>query len=474
MSRTALVSSAALSDVRVIRRWIALLLIAVLASCDDDAPTAPPDDEPPGVTVESSGPIFWTLQVSLAAPAAIQADYWSSETPRLRVTSPVEATQHSLFLPRLRSGTTYEYEVQLLGASDDPLHAGQFETGPLPPELAWLQFTATGTPTFPLTMLEARSPPLLQFVLDEEGEIVWYRSGKTSQGFTRLADGAFVFNERTGISVETADHRVVARLDQTGGMGAMHHDVITTPENTLLFLTQLDQAVGDSTLTGEAIWEWDPETGELAQRWSAFDFFDPSEDLGYRSRRTDWLHANSLSIGPRGNILVSFFWLHEVTSIAADYKSLEWRLGGPNSSFTGDSAAMAAGQHTAVEVSPGRVLLFDNGLDRPDSTLYSHAFEIELNPEGGTAGIVWEFRPDPDIYTPIMSSARRLDSGNNLVLFGLEQGTGVFGRVSTGPLALFEVTPSEEVVWSIHLEGLPRGVYRATPLTDVGGEELVQ
>lgn len=468
MRPLALVSSAAPSEVRVTRRWIVLLLIAGLASCDGEPATAPGEDPPTGqVTVDSVGAIFRTVQVTLEEPAAIQVDYWSQDTPRLRVTSPVEMTEHSLFLPRLRSSREYEFAVQVMGAPD-ALHHGAFQTDPLPVELSSLSITTAGTPTFPLTLFEVRSPNL-QFVLDAEGEVVWYRSGKVSQGFTRLADGSFVFNERTGISVETPDHRVVARLNKTAEMVETHHDVITTPDNTLLFLAQLDDEAEDGTTwRGEAIWEWDPATGALDQRWSSFDVFDPSVDFGERSHMGDWLHANSLAIGPRGNVLVSFFWLHEVTSIAAGYGSLEWRLGGPHSTFA-EGGAMEAGQHTAAEVSPGRILLFDNGLDRPNDLFFSRAFEIQIDEESETAEIVWEFRPDPDIYAPIMSSARKLASGNNLVLFGLED--GIIG--STGPLALFEVTPSEEVVWSVHVEGIPGGVYRATPLTDIGGEEEV-
>ncbi len=114
------------------------------------------------------------------------------------------------------------------------------------------------------------------------------------------------------------------------------------------------------------------------------------------------------------------------------------------------------------------MLLFDNGLDRPDSLFFSRAFEIELDHGAGTARVVWEFRPQPDIYAPVMSSARRLDNGNTVVLFGNEE--GLVG--ASGPIMIFEVTPSSDVVWSLHLEG-PTGVYRATPLEDVGGEEEV-
>ncbi len=459
----------------MLRRHAYLLLATlVLVSCED-ALEPPPDDEPLveplSVTVDSSaGPIFRTVSATLDSAVAIEVDYWATGSPRLRVSSLIESLEHDVFLPRLRATTAYEFEIRAMGeAGQNVMYRGQFETDSLPAAVSALQIEVDGTPTFPLTMIEVRSP-WRQVIVDQDGEIVWYRPGenRVSQGFTRLADGSFVFNERGRLSVETADHRVLAELDLAFGMKIIHHDVITTPDNTLLFLTQESALVDTTEWTGEVIWEWDPETDILVKRWSSFDFLDPAVDSGPRTATTDWLHANSLAVGPRGNVLVSLYWLHEVISIAADYQSVEWRLGGPSSSFAVEGGAMDAGQHTAAELSPGRVLLFDNGLDRPDSLFFSRAFEIELDHEAGTARIVWEFRPQPDIYAPVMSSARRLDNGNTVVLFGNAE--GLVG--ASGPIALFEVTPSSEVVWSLHLEG-PTGVYRATPLEHVGGEEEV-
>ena len=132
----------------------------------------------------------------------------------------------------------------------------------------------------------------------------------------------------------------------------MHHDVVTSPQNTILVLVEDPGVVNDTTWTGEAIWEWDPESDVLVKRWSSFDFMSPDVDRGPRTRPGDWLHANSLAISPRGNVLVSMMWTHEVVSIAPDYQSLEWRLGGPGSSFVVAGGAMDGGQHTADELRP--------------------------------------------------------------------------------------------------------------------------
>ena len=77
-------------------------------------------------------------------------------------------------------------------------------------------------------------------------------------------------------------------------------------------------------------------------------------------------------------------------------------------------------QHTASQLANGNVLLFDNGNERPQAEggEYSRALELRLDDAAGTATKVWEYRPSPDIYAPIVSSAYRLDNGNTLVNFG--------------------------------------------------------
>ncbi|TFH43311.1 MAG: hypothetical protein E4H01_12235, partial [Lysobacterales bacterium] len=328
-----------------------------------------------------------------------------------------------------------------------------------------------GDATFPVVVM-------LPVMVDTEGYVVWYRPGDTltSNAFTRRENRDFVFKSTLGLEVVTPMNEVVATLRETDASlrtgrntFVIHHDLITTPWNTLLFLVRAGTGtLNDTTWVVDEIWEWDPDTDAFDVRWAAKDFLSPATDRGLHSRPDDWLHANSISFGPRDNVIVSLFWTHEVVSIAPDYQSIEWRLGGAASSFIVDGAAMAAGQHTAAEVSPNHVLLFDNGLDRPGGGLFSRASEIELDHAGGTARIVWEFRPQPDIYAPFISSARRLGSGNTIVGFGPEH--RVQPPLSSGPITAFEVAPDGRVLWQLTVLAGVTGVYRFDPLTDIAGE----
>jgi hypothetical protein len=359
---------------------------------------------------------------------------------------------------------------------------GTFATDPLPDEVGALELAVPGRATFDLLLLEIGRPagPHLPVIVDTRGEVVWYslHEGRGSGGFTLLEDSLFTFNTPEGIKVISPRSQEVlrslsrARGAQRTGIDPflIHHDVTATPDGTLIFLALDPTVAGDTVWMGEAVWEWHPWTDELHRRWTSDDFLNPETDRGPRSTPDDWLHANSLSIGPRGNVLVSFFWLHEVLSIAPDMASVEWRLGGPASSFQGVETAMEAGQHTPAEVAPDRVLLFDNGLDRAEDQ-FSRALEIELDRERGVAEVVWEFRPQPDIHAPIVSSVHRLPGGNTVVNFGLA--AGLFGGLATGPLAFFEVTPAGDIQWRLEVIEGAELVYRATPLGSVAGERAL-
>lgn len=466
---------------RSILRSTALLAVLSSFACGDKTivdPTVPVASVTDVAVADAGSPIFRRLSVGLDGPSAVVVEYWTENAPRLRINSEVNRSTHELFVPRLRAASVYNFEITPVSTSGDSgdVFQASFETGTLPKEIAELQFQVIGTATFPLLMLETFPKTIM---IDTDGYVVWYRPDSAgSHGFTRLANGDFVFNMRESIEVVTPTNEVVATLTEAdaavrSGQDSfnIHHDVVVTPQNSVIFLVRGETVtVSDTAWVGDAIWEWDPANDALTKRWTATDFLSPVTDRGARSRPSDWLHANSLSIGPRGNLLVSLFWIHEVLSIAADYQSIEWRLGGPASTFVVTDNAMEAGQHTAEEVVANRILLFDNGRDRPSGELFSRALEIEVDQAAGTALIVWEFRPQPDIYAPIISSTRRLSNGNTVVGFGMSSGWDT--PPSTGPVTVFEVTPQNRILWRLVVEGT-RFVYRMTPLKNIAGEEQV-
>lgn len=466
---------------------LAMAALAGATACGESpvGREGPPAPRVVAATIATApGPIFRTLAVELDAEAHVVVDYGVPGGERLRTGSRAPAPVHEMFLGRLRPDREYTYEARAVTLAGDTGTAvtGSFSTGSLPPQAAAFEVSVSGEAGFDLLFLEIGRPsgPHFPFIVDPWGEVVWYslHEGRTASGFTILEDSLFAFNTAEGIHVVSpASQELVASLSraragQRAGGDALfiHHDVTATAHGTLLFLALDPTVAGDTVWMGEAVWEWDPRSDELERRWTSDHFLDPATDRGPRSRPDDWLHANGLAIGPRGNVLVSFFWLHEVLSIAPDWQSVEWRLGGPASTFQGVETEMEAGQHTPAEVAPDRILLFDNGLDRAEGR-FSRALEIALDCGSGTAEVAWEFRPTPDVFAPIVSSVHRLENGNTFVNFGLAP--GLFGGTATGPLVFLEVTPDGSEVWRMEVEAGAELVYRATPIATVAGEHVM-
>lgn len=451
-----------------------------VAACDSPSDPATPAAVE-RVTVQA-GAIELTrrLDVRLDRPAAIEVDYWTADGPRLRTVVDDVRARHDVVVARLRAGRVYEYEVRAMGPAGPgaPAH-GTFQTGALPPGFAVLEFVTSGEPTEALTLFELTAHgggSRGVVVVDPDGEIVWYYEEGPVGGTARRANGNFIINDGgRGILEVAPDGSVVAERPQTAGQHARaHHDVIVSPAGTVLFIA-LDVREHDGrSIAGEGIWEWNPETGSVTQRWSSWDELSPDTDWGTFSNDGDWLHANAISLGPRGNVLMSLRSLEQVISIAPDFSHIEWRLGGINANVHPAGPAAFRLQHTASELPAvggrPRVLLFDNG----DHTRgFSRALELELDLSTGTAAHAWEFRADPDNFSFITSLARRMENGNTFVAFGA--GPGVLG--SFGPVEAMEVTPSGAVRFHIRITGPTVNdsfvLYRAAPLSDIAGEHTI-
>jgi hypothetical protein len=330
---------------------------------------------------------------------------------------------------------------------------------PLPADLQKIKITATGTlsPGHALLHLYAEQGYKGYAIVDGTGRIAWhFRTKDYPFGADRRRNGNFVFMDK-GRGLVEVDRKgnVVHELAQRDPEREMHHAIVVTPADTVLYLTFDTEMFNGKPLKGEAIWEWNPDTGEDLKRWRSWDFMDPTLD---RSKRTagEWLHGNSLSIGPRGNILLSFHYIDQVISIAPDWKSIEWRLGGVRQTVRVAPEQQTSAQHTAAEIEPNRILMFDNrtALQPP----YSRAVEYVI--EGNTAKQVWEWRPKPDNYASAVSSARRLPNGHTLIAFGMVKGR----NGSSGPTEAYEVKKDGSVAWHLTVDGVMT-LFRVEPIT---------
>lgn len=405
-------------------------------------------------------PLVRTLRLVLDRATPVTVDYWTDDGTRLRVEAQA-AAEHSLVLARLRPGRTYHYEV--VGTA----FRGEFETDPLPDDLARVRYTVTGEPTVPMVMLHLYEVNGFRgyVAVDGAGEVVWYwRTVDLPFGMTRRANGNLVLlDRRRGLVEVRPTGQVLHEFPQDLTSRELHHDVVATPQNTVLVIAFDEREVNGAQLKGDAVWEWTPETGAAVKRWTAWDHFSPAQDRGSRFG-TEWMHANALAIGSRGNVMMSVHYWNQIFSISPDWQRIEWRLGGVNATVTVPEAERFSGQHTPQETAPGRILVFDNGVERQG---YSRALELSM--DGATARTVWEWRSQPANYASALGSARRLANGNTLVAFGMP--AGVVG--STGPIEVYEVTSAGAPRWRLIVHNV-FVMYRAEPLATIAGEVIVR
>lgn len=215
----------------------------------------------------------------------------------------------------------------------------------------------------------------------------------------------------------------------------IHHDYQRLPNGNTLILkwealpkTLIKQIKGGynhkeddpNRMLGDMVIEVTPEA-EVISTWKSWQQLDPKKDvICPLDHRLEWTHANSLSLAPNGDWLISFRRISTIIQVNPKSGKLRWRWNGETSH-----------QHDTNYSSEGTITVFDNGVHRK-SMDYSRAIEIDAK----TKEILWEYADNPpfSFYTVMGGSARLLPNGNVLIC---ETSKGQF----------FEVTRDKKVVW---------------------------
>lgn len=393
-----------------------------------------------------------------------------TEPPRATPFRPVHDGVNTLVTLGLEPDTDVWHQVEARDGGGEPTLTTPpviIRTGDLPAPLEAMALRTTGTP----------SPGYLSATLDgylvaydERGRVRWYVASDAYRaadgGLKQNGNWAMFLGRGNGTALEygqflelTPGGRILDRFQAPAPLYTDGHELLLTVDGTgsraahffSYTMRTLDfSAAGGSANTrivGHQILRL--VNGRVDFFWNAWDHFDLDEALAIRPNLytdcdlCDFDHPNALWIDTDGNYLVSWAVLSEVTKI--DYRTGEilWRLGGAHSdfAFVNDPWNGFRFQHYVRTLENGHLLLFDNGQRRDPRE--SRAAEYALDPEAGTATLVWEFRHLPPLYAPIVGSAQRLENGNTLVGF-----TGQFDFTrATGPATVVEVDPGGQVVW---------------------------
>lgn len=455
-------------------------------------------------------------RVELASAAPIYIEYGSDQIGWLRTPTTDASTTHHVPIVRLRSETDYQVRAFALERSGCPtaVAVGQVTTGALPPQLRTATAESSGQSSFPLLMMDWPSagpalPPgapgdrsRFLVTLDQDNQVVWYYQVPSSfpipppEGaaypIIRISNGNLMYIAAYyGLEEITVDGQIVRRFrSERPAAARAHHDVVELPDGWFLYLGAEDRKVDDTAnggptdllLRGDTLHLVDlstayllgPRYGAEEEVWNAFEGLDATDRVAdwenWKIQGVqDWTHANSMVLGPSGNIVISNRHADQIISLAPDFKTIQWKLGGSGSSFTfADPSDRFRGQHSVQQLPNGNLLMFDNGNYRAEGE-FSRALELELDFRTMTARKVWAYRHQPDILSDRISNVVRLENGNTLINFGWRVGPDE-------PVVMVETRPDGTLVWeqTMRWRGLRAVRQRAYPLTSLGGELAVQ
>jgi len=261
-----------------------------------------------------------------------------------------------------------------------------------------------------------------------------------------------------------------------------HHDVSVLPNGNILALVQetisADEAealgritLSEDTLKADAVYEIcrssesnDCTDGEIVWQWSVWDHIvqdtdssisatyvtDVSEhtdkiDINYYHRdKSDWTHGNGIDYNvDTDQIIISLrnfseYWVLDHSDASS---GIVYRNGNP-AAYGGAGERTLYFQHDAhwiAEGTPGagNILIFNNGLDRPEGN-YSSVDEYCDSDDCEQGALIKNYSEgvSGEFYADHISGSQRLSNGHTLVCEGTE------GR-------LFEYDENDNIVWEL-------------------------
>ena len=393
----------------------------------------------------------------LSAPARVAVEYENEFAGKFRTAlSETAAVEHRIPVVRLRADTVYQYAVAVENGDGGELSyraRGEFETGALPDILATMLSETRGRSSQDLIMADYQVYSSTGYrqrivMMDALGHPVWSRApGRADMNLHMISvqpNGNIMYQLAWCCIIETTP---LGEVVNTLAADRTHHGFLPLEDGRALYIDVHQFAFDDSDNGGGSereVWidsliALDPATGDSERVWDPLDFWDIRDRAQWGERnpnRGDWLHMNSVEESPEGGYIVSLRNLNQVASISPDFKTVRWRLGGPDSDFDfPDPADRFTMQHTASELPNGNILVFDNRADCPKEEIcdkYSRALELRLDFENKADVKAWEFSPEPRMHSRFLSSAYRLPNGNTLINFGTSE------DAATIPIAIIE------------------------------------
>jgi arylsulfate sulfotransferase len=403
-----------------------------------------------------------TVQVQFGTTANYGLTTWAQEAP-------AGGGSVSILVAGMRASTTYHMQavVQLPGGQRIVDADHSFTTGDLPaaliPNITIPQAAGAGAaPGIELLDLVTTSLAtttdnrLTALATDLAGNVIWYYTVETGDipfPIKPLPNGHMLLvlnglssevkeidlagNVRYQLSLTDINQGLTSIGASFQGLVSLHHDILKLPNGHLILLANYNKTFTDqpgfSTVTGDALVDWDPQRQAPVWTWSTFDHIPLSHDP---VSNTDWTHANAVIYSPDdGNLILSMRnqnWIVKINyqNGAGDGRIL-WLLGpGGDFSLPNGEAPIELnyGQHYPTILTPNsagifQLMFFNNGDNRLLDTsnnvcgtpgfaqCYSSVPVFELNEYTSTAQVMLDDNLSPD-YSICCGNASILANGD--------------------------------------------------------------
>jgi len=246
-------------------------------------------------------------------------------------------------------------------------------------------------------------------------------------------------------------YREIARIRAVGGNRADIHEMRITPAGTALVLSYNGVRHGGGDTLDNVIQEIDLASGRLLFEWHSIGHIALRESYDRRERGKpfDYLHLNSIDIGPGGDLLLSARNTCALYEIDRTTGAINWRLGGKRSDFRMGRSSRFCRQHDARWAGAGTITLFDNHIDRAREGGQSRGLKLGVDERRRRVRLLRGYKHSPPLKAPNKGSARMLANGNLLVGWGAEP-------------VITEFTRTGRVVFDARFRAADDGAYRVT------------
>jgi len=468
-----------------------LFILLLATACQEERLSFPQVVEVPAeelvesVVFDSTAPLAGMLRLETKEAALVEIEI---QGPRpANIGSGNIDTRHEIPLTGLYPGQNNWVKYKVLGQSLHQYAVDSFsiEAPPLPgfmPEVRIEQADPSrmeaGWTLIEFNLARGNRYQTIPLAFDRNGDIRWFLNlgwtGGWTAPFEPLQNGAFRFGHSHRIYMYDKLGRRLNNWYLDGHQ--QHHDVYEKPNGNFLVPTS---KLGLNTAL-DFIVEVDRQSGEIIREWDLRQVLDVDRFELIRSPR-DWLHVNSVWYDERDSSLIISAKHQGVFKVSSN-NELRWILAPHrgwgqaglygNGLSTADRLLTAVdqqgqpfspavqegekglpefrwswGQHAAMVLPDGKLLLFDNGLHRNfllDDSGFSRAVVYDIDEEKLTVRQAWQYGAlrGEDLYSSIISDADFLPETGNVLLT-----SGYIKKESQRAKVIEVAYPSQEVVF---------------------------